>query len=72
MFSSLDSLEELCFLTPTGSMPDELLPMLIPTPGLEANPSPNLDILLSKLLNNDEELNDIEVQQLNEQDRMVL
>ncbi len=53
MFTSFDSLEEHCFLTPSGSMPDELLPMLLPTPGLESNPSPNLDILLSKLLNND-------------------
>lgn len=33
--------------------------------------TPNLDILLSKFLNNDE-LNDIEIQQLNEQERMAI
>lgn len=70
MFSSHDELEEICFPTPTG-MPDELLPLLTLKPPLEADPSPNLDILLSKYLNNDE-LNDIELQQLNEQERMVL
>lgn len=70
MFASYDELEELCFPTPTG-MPDELLPLLTPKPALESDPSPNLDILLSKYLNNDE-LNDIELQQLNEQDRTVL
>jgi hypothetical protein len=58
MFASQDELEELCFHTPIG-MPDELLPLLTPKPPLETDPSPNLDILLSKYLNNDE-LNDIE------------
>lgn len=53
-----------------------MLPLFHPTPHLATQqeheqPAPNLDILLSKLLNNDE-LNDIELQQLNEQERIAL
>jgi hypothetical protein len=48
-----------------------MLPLLNPKEEETIQPKPNLDILLSKLLNNDE-LNDIELQQLNEQERIVL
>jgi hypothetical protein len=50
-------------LTPTPC-PDEMLPLL----SREQPVQPNLDIILSKFLNNDE-LNDIEIQQLCEQER---
>jgi hypothetical protein len=55
----------IAFPTPTGSLPDEMLPFLA-TPAPETHQATtNLDILLSKLLNDG--LNDIELQQLNEQ-----
>lgn len=51
----------------TPQLPDDLLPLFgsearTPEPHLNES-SPNLDIILSKFLNNDE-LNDIELQQL--------
>lgn len=54
-------------------MPDDLLPLLgpddrTPEPPQMSEPTSNLDIILSKFLNNDE-LNDIELQQLSEQER---
>jgi hypothetical protein len=57
MFGYHDDFVELCFPTPTGSMPDEMLPLLN-TKHEDCLVTPNLDILLSKYLNNDE-LNDI-------------
>lgn len=58
---------------PTPQMPDDLLPLLgpddrTPEPPQMSEPTSNLDIILSKFLNNDE-LNDIELQQLSEQER---
>jgi hypothetical protein len=53
---------------PTPQMPDDLLPLVCleertPESLPQDHPTANLDIILSKFLNNDE-LNDIELQQL--------
>jgi hypothetical protein len=52
--------------TPLGEFPDELQSSFVQRDAVVSEGTPNLDILLSKFLNNDE-LNDIEIQQLNEQ-----
>lgn len=63
---------------PTPQLPDDLLPLLGSDsrhqesllPNSHTESTPNLDIILSKFLNNNQ-LNDIELQQLSEQERDV-
>ena len=61
------------FPTPQPQLPDNLLPFIdenTPEPQPHDHSTPNLDIIVSKFLNN-ERLNDIELQQLEEKERQV-
>lgn len=65
MYEQSDHMQIKIYPTPNGSFSDEMLPLLGRKNEQTLQPKPNLDILLSKFLNNDA-LNDIELQQLNE------
>lgn len=56
-------------MLPLLEQEEELAPPVLEEPRPAG--TPNLDIILSKVLNNDE-LNDIELQQLSEQERLAL